>query len=251
MRTIPSIALWLLIGCGGPARPSHEPTARAQPAVDDGVERQGAVSTPGAPTASAPVATTRATEATCLDAGDEETLRCDAAPAPARPLDQVLADLDARAAAQSSSARRGPGAEDEHAPRDLDAGERSLTAELAAHRCARAAGDPERPAITYRMARILYAANHFGPAAPMFDDVARDPRAGKLASYASMLALDSLDMLSRRRSETARRDCISTLAAWLARYIALLCGAGARDEQLCEHLHALDAAVRASPPPHP
>lgn len=222
----------VLVSCGA-AEPRVEPASRH---TERESQPEAAVEAP--PLEAEPQAAARSA---CIES-PEQTVRCESAAVPARTHDALMAALTARVQARRSQGTRAQ-PRDTLAPRPLDDEELALVSELRADRCALATGDPERARSTYWLARVHYEANHFGPAALLFDEVALDPQSGELAIYAANLALDSLDLALRGTEGATREDCLTRFATAVSRYHAHLCGASTDDEELCRTLATLTAQL--------
>ena len=181
---------------------------------------------------------------------------CPDAPIPACPPvpDAAVAALPRPSAETPSSpprgrARRGRtdrGDEQSFDERPLSEAETAMA--MALHRFAcRAPQDPEAVSARYRHARLLYEANHFDEAAPLFRSIAMDHPSDPLAEHAANLYLDSLNVLGTRRE--GREACFATLVGELDPLAQLYCASPtARDAhpELCPVLHRIHCVASRS-----
>lgn len=221
MRGTVALVSWALLGCAGAApvvaHPVSEPIREPEPLVT-------------------PASTT------CLEIPSDYVVGCEDHPTPTRSPAEMIAAL----AAHGTRPRPAPPApHDELVPRPLDLEEATLATDLRAYRCTRAADDPERAPATYRLAQIYYEADQWPPAYFLFDEVAMDPHAEDLATYAANLALDSLNLQLQRSAGAAREDCIARFGPAVARYHARFCEPSVADAELCDVLERLAAQIAA------
>ena len=222
-----SIAVCLIAACGGPAAHTA-PTA------------------PAAPTSAPPAAPPIAPAASSAPAVDEchvptldEVLACATLDSPAPAADPVAEFDAARAALPNTRGARARPADPDDAlsERPLTPLEADLARLARQLLCLRGNVRPwANVTPAFALARILYDANHFSEAAPLFDAVTRDAPAGDLGVGAANLALDCVNLEMRRD-----RGCwLPTFRAWTIDYARVLaCGTPAAPREMCATLETL------------
>ena len=241
-RPIVPIALtWItlaLAGCGGREAERHEPAATTA-----GRESEPAPEASEAPAPSEPTVAVAASapEPTCV--APEAEPSCEGVAAPTVTLQQLRDEDAARRRARSATR---PRSRDDESPRPLEPEEAARASELRAHLCAMPAGDAERPAVLYQLARVHYDALDVATAAPMFDRVAAVP--GELAGYATDLALDSLVLRMRQGiGPAAAAECESRMRTIVDRALAS-CAPRPMDEERCARMSAIRTQLDARAP---
>lgn len=194
---------------------------------------------------------------TCFVVPAGHVLGCEGVSPPLRSPEERAALESAHAArepgdaASGSRARRGRGPraqDDDLAPRAFDVEEAALVDALRSERCARAADEPDRALVTYRLARLHYEAHQWPEAYFLFDEVALDPHGAEVATYAASLALDSLNLQLRAATGDAHDDCLARFGPTVARYAAHFCAPSVTDEGLCDVLGRLAEQLETQRP---